>query len=138
MAVYKVRAKYVEKFRSVVDNTRGHSVVCDLPAKFGGNDTGPTALELAVMALADCILTILALVSSKMKIEIKDIEVTVEAVKPDTAKTITEFNVNVKVVSPAPKEEVEKAIKRTWEICPVGLLLEKAAKINKTSEIISA
>ncbi|MDK2463414.1 MAG: osmotically inducible protein C, partial [Candidatus Korarchaeota archaeon] len=59
----RARSKLVEGFRSVIDDGRGHSVVTDLPKDMGGTDTAPTALELAVMALAGCITTIFAMVA---------------------------------------------------------------------------
>lgn len=51
-------------FQSVVDNSRHHGVVQDLPEAKSGDDLGPTALELAGMALAGCISTIWAKVAS--------------------------------------------------------------------------
>ena len=47
-----------------------------------GDDTGPTAVELAVMALADCTATIFAKVAKDSNIEVKDIKVVAEAEKP--------------------------------------------------------
>ncbi|MEM4522636.1 MAG: hypothetical protein QW738_05460 [Nitrososphaeria archaeon] len=65
---YKAKAKWIENVRSVVDNSRTHSIVCDLPVTGGGSDSGPTALELAIMALADCAVTIFADVCKKSNI----------------------------------------------------------------------
>ena len=71
MPKYKATARWVENVRSVVDDSRTHSVVCDLPVAAGGNDSGPTALELALMALADCAVTIFADVCKKSKFLLK-------------------------------------------------------------------
>ena len=60
LAKIKAVAKWVVNICSVVDDSRTHTSVCDLPTAQGGGDTGPTALELAIMALADCVLTIYA------------------------------------------------------------------------------
>ena len=46
MPKIKAKATWVENVRSIVDNQRTHSVVCDLSAPAGGTDSGPTALEL--------------------------------------------------------------------------------------------
>jgi len=54
MAKIKAIAKCVENFQLIADNTRGYSVVLDLGTTSGGTDTGPSALELAIMSLADC------------------------------------------------------------------------------------
>ena len=45
MPKIKAKATWVENVRSIVDNQRVHSVVCDLSTPAGGTDSGPTALE---------------------------------------------------------------------------------------------
>ena len=50
MPIHKSTAKLVENLRSLVDNSRTHAVVCDVPNSKGGDNTGPTALELTIMA----------------------------------------------------------------------------------------
>lgn len=81
MPKYKATAKWIENVRSVVDNSRTHSIVCDLSTPAGGNDKGPTAIELALMALADCAVTIFADVCKQSKIEIIKVEAVAEAEK---------------------------------------------------------
>jgi uncharacterized OsmC-like protein len=71
MPKIRAKAKWVENVRSIVDNSRTHSVVCDLPSAQDGNDSGPTALELALMALADCGVTIFSDVCKKSNIELR-------------------------------------------------------------------
>jgi uncharacterized OsmC-like protein len=84
MPKIKAEAKLIENVRSTVGNMRAHSVVCDLSTAAGGTDAGPTALELALMALADCGVTIFADVCKKSNIEPGKVDVVVEADKsPD-------------------------------------------------------
>ena len=52
MAKIKVTAKLIENVRTIADNSRTHSVVLDLGKAKGGDDTGPSALELALMAFS--------------------------------------------------------------------------------------
>ncbi|HDD56549.1 MAG TPA: OsmC family peroxiredoxin, partial [Nitrososphaeria archaeon] len=40
MPVMKARSIWIGKYRSVLDNLRGHSVVVDLPPAKNGEDTG--------------------------------------------------------------------------------------------------
>ena len=68
MPKYTATAKWIENVRSIVDNSRTHNVVCDLSTSAGGNNTDPTALELAIMALADCAVTIFADICKQSKI----------------------------------------------------------------------
>lgn len=133
MAEIVVRSKLVEGFRSVVDNSRGHSIVLDLPKEKEGADTGATALELVVMALAGCISTIYALIAKKMRIKIDDLEVLVKAEHPQGELTVTKAEVNIRVKSKAPIEVLNKIMNLTMKNCPVGVLFSKAGvelKIN--------
>lgn len=120
----KAVCEWIKGFRSSVHNGRHHSVVVDLPQNLGGEDLGPTALELAVMALAGCINTIMMLVAKKMKVEITSLRTEVEAEKGE--QTIESCKVKVYAKSPAGKEAVEKVLKRTMEACPVGILFKNA------------
>ena len=79
MPITKTTAKLIENVRTIVDNSRTHTVVCDLPSAKGGDDTGPTALELAIMGLSDCAATIFADVAKKSNIIVQKIEVEGEA-----------------------------------------------------------
>ena len=69
MAKIKVSAKWVENIRSVSENTRGHKVVMDLGTGGCGDNKCPSALEVAIMSLADCAVTIFANVCKKSNIE---------------------------------------------------------------------
>lgn len=112
-------AKRVDNVCSVVNNSRTHSVVCDLPVPAGGTDTGPTALELALMALADCGVTIFSDVCKKSNIDPGEIVVSVEAEKSPDSPVLTGVTMKVKVSSKARKELVNAAWRRTEANCPV-------------------
>jgi len=119
MPKIKANAKWVENVRSIADNSRTHSVVLDLETAKGGNDTGPTALELALMALADCGVTIFADVCKKSSIELGKVEVTVEAEKSPDSPIVTGVTMKVTVSAKARKELLEGAWRRTEANCPV-------------------
>jgi uncharacterized OsmC-like protein len=119
MPKIKVNAKWVENVRSIVDNSRTHSIVCDLPPSQDGRDSGPTALELALMALADCGVTIFASVCKKSNIELSKVEVTVEAEKMPTSPVITGVTMKVNVSAKARQALLEGAWRRTEANCPV-------------------
>jgi uncharacterized OsmC-like protein len=119
MPKIKVNAKWVENVRSIADNSRTHSIVCDLPSAQDGGDTGPTALELALMALADCGVTIFSSVCKKSNIELNKVEVTVEAEKLPTSPVIEGVTMKVNVSAKARKALLEGAWRRTEANCPV-------------------
>jgi uncharacterized OsmC-like protein len=120
----KAKATWIENVRSIVDNQRTHSVVCDLSTPAGGTDSGPTALELSMMALADCGVTIFADVCKKSNIQPSKVEVTVEADKAADSPAVTGITMKVNVVSNARKELVEAAWRRTEANCPVLIVFK--------------
>jgi uncharacterized OsmC-like protein len=119
MPKIKAKAIWNENVRSTVDNQRGHSVTCDLSTAAGGTDAGPTALELSLMALADCGVTIFADVCKKSNIVIKKLEISAEADKSPDSPIITGVSMKVQVESSARKELLDAAWRRTEANCPV-------------------
>jgi uncharacterized OsmC-like protein len=130
MPKIKANAKLVENVRSVVDNSRTHNVVCDLSVAAGGNDSGPTALELALMALADCGVTIFADVCKKSNIEPGKVNVIVEAEKSPDSPIITGVTMKVNVSSKARKELLEGAWRRTEANCPVLFIFKEPIQVK--------
>jgi uncharacterized OsmC-like protein len=115
----KATAKWISNVRTFADNARTHSLVLDLPPAKGGDDTGPTALELAVMALADCAITIFADVCKQSDIKLSKLEAVAEAEKPADSPKLTGVNIKVKVSADARKQLLEAAWRRTEAKCPV-------------------
>ena len=115
----KAKATWVENVHSKVDNQRKHSVECDLSAAAGGTDCGPTALELSLMALADCGVTIFADICKKSNIKLTKVEVTAEAEKSPDSPIISGVTMKVNASSNARKELLEAAWRRTEANCPV-------------------
>jgi putative redox protein len=123
----KSTSKHVSQcYQSIVDNGRHHGVVLDLPGAKGGDDLGPTALELAVMALSGCVSTIWAVVATNSKVTYDRMLVEVEADKPDDQPTITAVRCVVTVESKEPREKLQRTLDKTMSTCPVGKLYEKA------------
>jgi uncharacterized OsmC-like protein len=129
------KAKLVENVRSIVDNSRTHSIVCDLSSAAGGGDSGPTALELALMALADCGVTIFADVCKKSNIEPGKVEVVVEADKSPDSPIVTGVTMKVTVCAKARKELVEAAWRRTEANCPVLSIFKEPTQVKIELEI---
>lgn len=130
MPKVKTKATWVENVRSIADNQRTHSVVCDLSTAAGGTDRGATALELSLMALADCGVTIFADVCKKSNIEIGKVEVTVEADKSPDSPMISDVIMKVNVSSKARKELLEAAWRRTEANCPVLLIFKEPIPVK--------
>jgi uncharacterized OsmC-like protein len=135
MPKIKVKAKLVENVRSIVDNQRTHSVVCDLPTGQDGGDSGPTALELALMALADCGVTIFSDVCRKSNIEVNKVEVTVEAEKTPTSPAVCGVTMKVNVSAKARKELLNGAWRRTEANCPVISIFTEPIPVKVEFEV---
>jgi putative redox protein len=130
MPVNKSTAKLIENVRTFVDNSRTHTVVCDLPIAKGGNDTGPTALELAIMALSDCAATIFADVAKQSKIEVKGIEVVAEADKPADSPSLNSVKLKVNVSAKARRQLIEAIWRRTEANCPVVRIFKEPIPVE--------
>jgi len=132
----KATAKWLDNVRTVVDNGRTHSAVCDLSTPAGGNDTGPTALELAVMALADCAVTIFADVCKQSKIELVKVEAVAEADKSPDSPVLKGVTVKTTVCANCRKELVEAAWRRTEANCPVLSIFKEPIPLKVEFEIV--
>ncbi len=124
------KTKLIENVRTIVDNSRAHSVVCDLQKAKGGQDTGPTALELAIMGLSDCAATIFADVAKQSKIEITKLEVVAEADKPADSPKLNGVKLKVHVSAKARKKLLEAAWRRTEANCPVVVIFKEPIPVE--------
>jgi uncharacterized OsmC-like protein len=115
----KVNAKWVQNVQSIADNNRGHSLVLDLGTAKGGDNTGPSALELAIMSLADCAVTIFADVCKQSNVEISKMEVVAEADKPADSPRLTGVDLKITVTSKTRKQKLDAVWRRTEANCPV-------------------
>ena len=60
---------------------RSHVVTLDSPKKNGGDDRGPSPSELFLAALGSCMMTNISRISSRMKINLKDVHMKVSGIK---------------------------------------------------------
>ena len=137
MAKITAKCKLLENVRTIVDNSRTHSVVCDLPEASGGQDTGPTALELAIMSLADCAATIFADVAKKSNIELANLEVIAEAEKAEDSPTLKGVKLKVKVSGKAREALLRAVWRRTEANCPVVAIFKNPIPVEAELEIES-
>lgn len=135
MANVKATAKLIENVRSIGDNSRTHTIVCDLPTAAGGTDMGPTALEIAVIALADCAVTIYADIAKKSGIELIKLEAVAEAEKSADSSKLIGVNLKVKVSAKARKKLLEAAFRRTEANCPVLYIFKDPIPVKTELEV---
>jgi uncharacterized OsmC-like protein len=135
MPTIKVTAKLVENVQTIADNTKGQSVVLDLPTAKGGDNTGPSALELAIMSLADCAVTIFADVCKQSNMELSKMEVIAEAEKPEDSPKLNCVNLKVKVTTKAREQKAKAVWRRTEANCPVVSIFKDNIPVNVEFEI---
>ena len=128
----KTTAIWQKNFQSVVSNNRGHQVVVDLPQAKNGDDSGPTAFELSLMALAGCFSTIFVLVASKLRVKIDSLKVDCEGQTTDDGMQFTSITTTVEVSSPEEEATLKKILEKTEDICPVGTIFNRAQIPNTT------
>jgi len=136
MPKIKVNAKWVQNVQSIADNSRGHSLVLDLGTAKGGDNTGPSALELAIMSLADCAVTIFADVAKQSNVEISKMDVVAEAEKPADSPKLTSVNLKVTVTSKTRKQKLDAVWRRTEANCPVVSIFQDNIPIKIEFETI--
>ena len=137
MQKIKVNAKWVQNVQSIADNNRGHSLVLDLGTTKGGDNTGPSALELAIMSLADCAVTIFADVCKQSNVEISKMEVVAEADKPADSPRLTSVDLKITVASKARKQKLDAVWRRTEANCPVVSIFQDNIPIKIEFETIA-
>jgi len=137
MSKIKVNAKWVQNVQSIADNSRGHSIVLDLGTAKGGDNTGPSALELAIMSLADCAVTIFADVCKQSNVEISKMDVVAEADKPADSPRLTGVNLKVTVTSKSRKQKLDAVWRRTESNCPVVSIFQDNIPIKIEFETIT-
>ena len=130
----KSNSLWTRDFQSVVDNGRNHSMVIDLPEAKGGNNSGPTALEMCVMSFSGCVGTIFAMVAQKMRLTFEKMEVEVNAEQKNNAPTVTDIHFIFSIQTNEEKDKIQKCLEHTISTCPVGVLFKQAG-VSITNEI---
>jgi len=108
----------------------------DLGTASGGDNTGPSALEVAIMSLADCAVTIFADVCKKSNVELSKMEVIAEAEKPADSPVISGVNMKVKIAAKARKPKIDAIWRRTEANCPVVFIFKENIPINIEVETV--
>ncbi|MCI4354684.1 MAG: OsmC family protein [Thermoplasmata archaeon] len=113
-------------FRTRLEDDRGHAVTVDLPSDEDGQDSGTSALELSVLSLAGCVVTIFLLVARRRRLPLEAASIQLKAERRAGAPTIESVDGVLTVRSTATDEDVATALRLTLKTCPVGVLFERA------------
>ena len=112
----------------ITADIRGHKVVIDQPHAAGGTDEGPTPLEYFLFSLAGCIESIARIAAMQRKLELRAMEVVVEAqlnpmglLGKETDDRVGFQTIDVKATMDADLSEAEKVqfLDEVCERCPL-------------------
>lgn len=134
----KAKVLWTENLQFVGTSPSGHSIVLDSNS---GTNTGPSPMELVLIALASCTGMDVVSILRKMKKNISKFEVSCEGERAsEHPKVYKKINVHYYFEgNDLDEKSVRRAINLSKEkYCSVSVMLEKTAEINFTYEIISS
>ncbi len=115
------------------NNEKGQSI------EIAGGGKAVSPMESVLMAVAGCSSIDVVTILGKMKLDLKDIEVEVkgERATDQTPAVFTKIDVHYKLYGDIPEAKAERALELTFtKYCSVSVMLQKAAEINYSFEII--
>jgi putative redox protein len=136
-----IRIKRIDNdFQLEAEGTGPHPVILDGALKIGGHGQGVRPMELLLMGLGGCTSMDVLSILRKMKQDVQDFNVIVEANREkDKVPSLFE-DIQVKYILKGDLDEkkVRKAIELSMtKYCSATAILEKSAKITYTLEIIN-
>lgn len=133
----EITSKWIEGNKFEVNNGRHPAVTLDTPAKFGGKDSAPSALELAIMALAGCLGTTYKMTAQHMHLEVTALEVKANFTKRDDMY-LNDVSLIVYATSKSDEQKLLKCLELAEKNCPVDVLFHQTKIPIKTQlKIIS-
>jgi len=116
-------------------NGDGNTIIMDGSEKVGGEGKGVRPMQTLIMALVGCSSIDVVVILKKMRQQLDDLKVTVDA---DTEKdgdvtTFTKIVMNFQLWGDIKEEKARKAIEMSIDTyCSVGKIVEKTAPITYT------
>jgi len=117
----------------IATNEKGHTV------NLSGDGSAAGPMESVLMAVAGCSTIDIVMILKKMRQPLDNIEVEVEAERrEDIPRTFTKINLHYILHGNLKEKKVEQAINSSLDkYCSVSKMLEKAAEISSTYEIVN-
>jgi putative redox protein len=135
------RASYIGPMRFDVQSGSGHTITLDVSAVDGGQNSGPTPMELLVMGLAGCTGMDVISILRKRRQDVTGYEIRVHGTRaPEHPRVFVEIEIEHIIHGRDVRAaDVARAIELSdTKYCGVGATLSKSAKITSTFRIIEA
>ena len=119
----------------------GHKIPLDISTEMGGNDTGPRPKKLMLLALAGCTAMDVVSLLKKMRVDVEEFDIDVEAYQTETTHphVYEWFKIKYKfkgVGLDTQMDKISKAINLSKEkYCGVSAMLEKIGPVSYEIEI---
>ena len=132
----KIRLSRIdEHVNFIATNENNQSILLDGSPKIGGKGNGVGPMESLLMAIAGCSSIDIVLILKKMKQEIRDLKVDVEAerIKVADATQFKTIHLHFNLWGDIKEEKLKKAIDISLEkYCSVAKILEKSSEISSS------
>jgi len=112
-------------------NVRGHRVMVDVPPEMGGEDRGPTPVDLLAGSLGTCIAFYLARWCKEAKVECEGFQVLVDYVHDKASHCVPVLGVKIAMPEGFP-ESRQAAVLKVAQQCTVHNTLCHAPRIEVT------
>ena len=138
--VKKVSVSWVNGMEFSTHTDSGHTGVLDAGVKAGGQNHGPSPMELLLLGMAGCTGIDVIDILKKKRLTVTGLEVRVEGTRAETHPMVytcidVVYTVRGKDI---PARAVEQAIHLSEnKYCSAGVMLGKTAKINTRYEIVA-
>lgn len=129
--------RFVDGMQFVGTSASGHAVVMDAPKEVGGHNTGPTPMEMVLIALGGCTGMDVVSILRKMQVPFTRFEMAIQGERaPEYPKNFTKIQIVYKIWGDVPEEKVKRAIDLSLEkYCSVSNSLKPKAEISYTYQI---
>lgn len=135
-----IRAVWRERLTFDATTAAGHTVVMDSSVPHGGDDRGPSPMEMVLVALAGCAGRTVHDILLKKREPVTGLEVLVQGHRTEThPKVYTHIDMTFRVTGNVKPESIERAIQLAEEkYCPVSVMLAETAIMTHRFEIVAA
>ncbi len=136
MATKKVRLSRIDdNVNFIATNEDNSSILLDGSSAIGGKGNGVRPMETLLMGVAGCSGIDIVVILKKMKQEIRDLKIDVEAetYKEDDVTKYRTINLHFHLWGAIKEDKLQKAIDMSMNTyCSVAKILEKSAKITSS------
>jgi uncharacterized OsmC-like protein len=131
--------EHINQGNTVTPRTRRFVIMTDAPAGLGGVDSGPAAIEVALVALAGCLTSGVAANAALFDVPIDGLEIEMEGDidlrgmlghDKSVRSGFSDIRYTVTVQSPAPEDKVRRCKETIDRKSPVGDTLANPVKIT--------